>query len=107
MEMKSLLLALALLSSSVSAQEIFATADNSAGGQIVLLAMKSDCPKNHRAMFATLPTGETSFGCWAMVFDFIRVKYHDGSTRMYALGPDYWDVDPFYTNKISKAKINN
>jgi hypothetical protein len=102
MEMKSLLLALALLSSSVSAQEIFATADNSAGGQIVLLAMKSDCPKNHRAMFATLPTGETSFGCWAMVFDFIRVKYHDGSTRMYALGP--WDVDPFYRKKLTKAK---
>ena len=102
--MKKLLLALALISSSVSAQEIFATAINSAGGKIVLLSIKSDCSKNYRAMFSTLPTGETSYGCWSVAFDMIRVKYHDGAIRMYELGPNHWSIDPFYEKKIQKTK---
>ena len=102
--MKKILIVLALLSSSVSAQEIFATADNSAGGKIVLLSIKSDCPKNYRSMFSTLPTGETSYGCWTVAFDMIRVRYHDGSIRMYELGPNHWALDPCYEKKIAKDR---
>lgn len=100
--MKLLLIILALMSSTASAQEVFATANNSGGGKIVLLATKDDCHAGRRGMFATLPTGETSFGCWALTGDFIYVKYQDGSVRMYALGPNYWDLAPEYKKKIVK-----
>lgn len=99
--MKSILIILALLSSSVSAQEVFATANNSGGGKIVLLATQDDCRAGRRGMFATLPTGETSFGCWSLIGDFIRAKYHDGSVRMYALGPNYWELEPEYKRKAA------
>lgn len=100
--MKYLLFALALLSSSVSAQEVFATANNSGGGKIVLLVTKDDCHAGRRGMFATSPTGETSFGCWSLSGDFVRVKYHDGSVRMYSLGPNYWELEPEYKKKSAK-----
>lgn len=101
--MKKLLFALAItFACSVNAQEVFATANNSGGGKIVLLATQDDCRAGRRGMFATLPTGETSFGCWSLSGDFIRVKYHDGSVRMYALGPNYWELAPKYKKKIAQ-----
>lgn len=105
--MNKLLVVLVMLSSSVSAQEVFATANNSGGGKIVLLATQDDCRTGHRGMFSALPTGETLFGCWSAKGNFIRVKYHDGEIRMYALGPSYWELAPEYKKKFTKTKIGD
>lgn len=104
--MKKLIFALTItFACSVNAQEVFATANNSDGGKIVLLVTKDDCHTGRRGMFATSPTGETSFGCWSLNGDFIRVKYRDGSVRMYALGPNYWELDPEYKKKVAEKGV--
>jgi hypothetical protein len=100
--MKTLLIALALLSSSVSAQEIFATAANNSGGKIVLLSAAGKCPKGQASMFAADPEGKIWRGCWKMVGSYVSTKYTDGVTRMY--DGDLFTLTDFYQKKFEPVK---
>ena len=102
--MKLLLLALALLSSSVSAQEIFATSDNQKGGKIVLLSAAGKCPKGQASMFAATSTGVSFQGCWKMVGSYVSVKYSDGKTYMY--DGDKFELTEYYSKKFEPVKYH-
>jgi hypothetical protein len=102
--MKTLLIALALMSSSVSAQEIFATSDNNSGGKIVLLSASGNCPKGQLRMFASNRAGESWHGCWTMrgTGNYMSVKYSDGVTYMY--DGDLFELAEYYRNKSAPSK---
>jgi len=100
--MKKLLITLALLSSSVSAQEIFATSDNNSGGKIVLLSAPGGCPKGQASMFSASKDGASSHGCWKMVGSYVSVKYVDGKQYMYD-GNGFVLTD-FYQKKFEPVK---
>lgn len=100
--MKKLLIALVLISSSVSAQEIFAISDSKSGGQIVLLSATGNCPKKQSSMFAADKDGLSWHGCWKMVGSFISVKYSDGKSYMY--NGNGFILTDFYQKKFEPAK---
>ena len=100
--MKKLLIALALISSSVSAQEIFATSDNNSGGKIVLLSAAGGCQKGQSSMFAASKEGVSWSGCWKMVGSYVSVKYLDGKQYMYD-GHGFILTD-FYQKKFEPVK---
>jgi hypothetical protein len=98
--MKLLLIVLALLSSSVSAQEIFATSDNNSGGKIVLLSTSGGCPKGQLSMFAASSAGESWHGCWTMLGKgkYMSIKYSDGAKYMY--DGDRFELAEYYRKKF-------
>ncbi len=100
--MKKLLIALVFISSSVSAQEIFATASNDVGGKIVLLSASGNCPKGQASMFAAMTNGLNFKGCWKMVGSYVSTRYSDGDTRMY--DGELFTLSEYYRKKLNPAK---
>ncbi len=100
--MKKLLIALALISSSVSAQDIFAIANSDGGGRIVLLSSSGNCPKGQLSMFAAMTNGVNFKGCWKMIGTYVSTRYSDGDTRMY--DGDLFTLSEYYRKKLNPAK---
>lgn len=82
--MKKIALALLLVCSSVRA-ELYLSAKNEGGGEIVLTTYTVASCEGLKAMYAMLPSGKTYYGCWAYVNDKIHVRYEDGERRVYPI----------------------
>ena len=65
--------------------EVFATAKNNNGGELVLLTNKGNCSGEDRSMFTRSPGGQVTFGCWFYSEPYIYVVYENGIKRVYDL----------------------
>lgn len=81
--MKQLILAAALLFTSVSQAEVLAFAGNNAGGRINLTTERGKCPTDQLVAFSTSKEGAVNRGCWWFESDHVWVRYENGNTRAY------------------------
>jgi len=81
--MKKLCVLLVALISSAAHADIFASARNEAGGEIVLLDSQGNCKSGSLQMFARTRGGSISTGCWFFDKPYVYVTYSDGDLRVY------------------------
>ena len=81
--MRKLIIAAILSISCLTAQsQVLATANNQAGGKIILA--ESECPhKPWRQMMSSSESGVVWYGCWLYKNDSIYVIYFNGESRIY------------------------
>lgn len=77
--MRTLIAALAFVSTMAHAQEWVARLPNRAGGMIVFLSYKGNCQQGN-AVYGSIPNGNTTWGCWIASDNHVMVFWNDGST---------------------------
>lgn len=83
--MKKIIFILALLCTSVHAEEWWESA-NESGGKIVLLSYECTSrpeTKTLKRMYAAHKSGQTFWGCWNYWSDQVHVIYDDGKSYTY------------------------
>ena len=80
--------------------DVFASADNEAGGKIVLSDRFGICTEGRREAMTITSDGTALGGCWR-VFEkeLIQIDYHDNTTKMYSL--EGWVLGPKYRKEAS------
>lgn len=76
-------LAIAALVASPVQAEVFATAANASGGEIVLTTLKGKCQNDQLMAFARTKEGATVHGCWSYMKPYVIVNYQDNDQRIY------------------------
>ncbi len=90
----ALLLAIGVSTPALAQSEWFARTTNTAGGEIVLLVTRGQCPEKFRRMYATSAEGLIEWGCYLVSSSHVHAVYDIGMERAYP--QQGWVINPAY-----------
>lgn len=91
--MRTLLIALAFVSTAVQAQDWVARLPNRAGGMIVFLPIKGSC-QHGNAVYGSMSSGNTTWGCWIASDNHVMVFWNEGEQRTSAFPYEVLEINP-------------